>query len=574
LSGQIISSSETTTTTISNPEIVNGGYLTISYGGNSIDSNISSGGVEKILPMSSWMTSDNVFHEAIGSASNTTVYDGGNLYVSGIATDTIVSSGGAEHVQGEENGAKIESGGSLYIIGGGEADNIQINSGANLYLSDAESVNNSYASEGSYITIGTGEGINDFELYVKNDEIYEKFYEPQQGIPTSNNEEVLIDKKLYDIQTDDDLNNYNLTEISGSSDSYTFYLEKSTEACFLKGSMILTDNGYKPIESINLGDFLKIKSEYKNISRVIWIGKSHCTTKTHLPDDEAGYPVRILKDAISDGVPFKDMLITSEHCLFFDGNFVPARMLVNGRSIYFDKSITSYDYYHIETEEHSVIMADGILTESYLDTGNRNSFSQKGNIISMGSNRNRSWDDAAAPLTVTRETVEPLSRHIADRADKAGYTLQTAVRPLTHDSDLHLMTDTGAVIRPTRQNDDHVMFMIPSGLESVRIVSNASRPCDVLGPFVDDRRKLGVLVGKITLFDSNRTRTLTDHLHVTQLSGWNNVEDGTMRWTSGNALLSLGERAPGTLALMAVEVRAAGPYILDETISERQALKA
>ncbi|KAA8395473.1 hypothetical protein FKW22_08490 [Acetobacter sp. DmW_125124] len=116
--------------------------------------------------------------------------------------------------------------------------------------------------------------------------------------------------------------------------------------------------------------------------------------------------------------------------------------------------------------------------------------------------------------------------------------------------------------------------MIPDGVESVRIVSNASRPCDVIGPFVDDRRHLGVLVGTVTLFESNRTRTLTDHLHDTKLSGWNNVEEGTMRWTSGNALLPLGERAPGTLALMAIEVRAAGPYVLDETLSERQALKA
>jgi len=118
------------------------------------------------------------------------------------------------------------------------------------------------------------------------------------------------------------------------------------------------------------------------------------------------------------------------------------------------------------------------------------------------------------------------------------------------------------------------MFMIPAGVENVRIVSNASRPCDVIGPFVDDRRQLGVLVGTVTLFESNRTRTLTDHLHDAQLSGWSNVEEGTMRWTSGNALLHLGERAPGALALMAIEVKAAGPYILDETLSEHHALKA
>ena len=345
--------------------------------------------------------------------------------------------------------------------------------------------------------------------------------------------------------------------------------------CFLPGSLISTPHGTKAVEEVSVGDeIIAYVDGVATPRRVTWTGQAHCNVRAHLPDDEAGYPVRILKDAISDGVPFKDMLITAEHCLFFDGKFVPARMLVNGRSIYFDKSITSYDYYHIETEAHSVIMADGMLTESYLDTGNRNTFSHKGNVVSIGSSRNLSWDDASAPLTVSRETVEPLFRNIENRADKAGFAIQTEARPLTNESDLHLTTDTGAVIRPARENNGRVMFMIPSGVENVRIISNASRPCDVIGPFVDDRRQLGVLVGTVTLFESNRTRTLTDHLHDAQLSGWSNVEEGTMRWTSGNALLPLGERAPGALALMAIEVKAAGPYILDETLSENHALKA
>lgn len=363
---------------------------------------------------------------------------------------------------------------------------------------------------------------------------------------------------------------YTASDFSSSADGQNAVL-----VCFLSGSLINTPYGTKAVEDFNVDDeIIAYVDGVATPRRVTWAGQAHCKVHSHLPDDEAGYPVRILKNAISDGVPFKDMLITAEHCLFFEGHFVPARMLVNGRSIFFDKSITSYDYYHIETEDHSVIMADGMLTESYLDTGNRRTFSQKGNVVSIGGSRNLTWDDAAVPLTVSRETVEPLFRKIESRADKAGFAIHTEARPLTNESDLHLTTDTGAIIRPARQNNGRVMFMIPDGVESVRIVSNASRPCDVIGPFVDDRRQLGVLVGTVTLFESNRTRTLTDHLHDAQLSGWNNVEEGSMRWTSGNALLPLGERAPGTLALMAIEVRAAGPYVLDEAISEHQALKA
>lgn len=369
------------------------------------------------------------------------------------------------------------------------------------------------------------------------------------------------------------------TAINPSTGEYftasDFTYSDNSLTCFLSGSMIQTSNGSIAVEDLTIGsEIVSLNKDIYILRCVTWVGHAHCKVRPYLPLDQAGYPVRILKDAVSDGVPFKDMLITAEHCLFFDGKFVPARMLVNGRSIFYDTSITSYDYYHIETAEHSVIIADGMLTESYLDTGNRNVFRQSGEVVSLTPSRNLSWDDAAAPLTVSRETVEPLFRNIENRADKAGHTVQTEARPLTNDSDLHLTTNTGAVIRPARQHDGRVMFMIPSGVESVRIVSNASRPCDVIGPFIDDRRSLGVLVGTVTLFESNRTRTLTDHLHDVQLSGWNNVEEGTMRWTRGNALLPLGERAPGTLAQMVMEVRAAGPYVLDETISEYQALKA
>lgn len=349
----------------------------------------------------------------------------------------------------------------------------------------------------------------------------------------------------------------------------------SSIVCFLGGSLINTPAGLKTVEDLSIGDELvTYESGREIIRRVTWAGQAHCTVRPHLPLDQAGYPVRILKDAIAEGVPFKDLLITADHCLFFDGKFIPARMLVNGRSIFFDTSITSYDYYHIETEDHSVIMADGMLTESYLDTGNRRSFTQNGAVVSIGGFRNLSWDDAAAPLTVDRDAVEPIFRQVAARAEQSVCPMRVEAQSLTHERDLSLITNTGATIRQIREDNGQVMFMIPAGVESVRIASNASRPCDVVGPFVDDRRTLGVLVGDVKLFESNTTTTLTAHLHQEDLSGWNNVEDGTMRWTSGNALLNLGQRPIGSIALMALQIHAGGPYLLTETASEQAALHA
>ncbi|MDF3624943.1 Hint domain-containing protein [Acetobacteraceae bacterium LMG 32668] len=348
-------------------------------------------------------------------------------------------------------------------------------------------------------------------------------------------------------------------------------------ACFLAGSMISTPDGDVAVEDIKLGDEV-IAFDWKsgqNIVRpVVWTGKTHVNVRHGLSDDMSGYPIRVLKDAIADGVPYKDMLITAEHSLFFEGKFVPARMLVNGRSIFYDKSITSYDYYHVETEQHSVIMADGMLTESYLDTGNRHTFRQEGNVVAFTPSRNLTWDDAAAPLGVSREFAEPLFRQAEARAQAAGLAQKEPAVELTDEVNLHLVTDTGAVIGQAREHNGRVMFMIPTGVKNVRIVSNASRPSDVIGPFVDDRRYFGVAVGEITMFEAGRNHSVTAHLTEKELAGWNTLEWEDTRWTSGNALLPLGERHPNSAALLAIQIKAAGPYLCADASDVRSAKRA
>ncbi|WP_264785614.1 Hint domain-containing protein, partial [Gluconobacter cerinus] len=81
--------------------------------------------------------------------------------------------------------------------------------------------------------------------------------------------------------------------------------------CFLRDSIISVPNGKKAVQDIVMGDEVLCYKDggiYTDI--VTWAGHAHCTVRPYLPRDQAGYPVRILKDAVSDGVPFKDMLIT------------------------------------------------------------------------------------------------------------------------------------------------------------------------------------------------------------------------------------------------------------------------
>ncbi|CEF43100.1 outer membrane protein (plasmid) [Acetobacter senegalensis] len=339
-------------------------------------------------------------------------------------------------------------------------------------------------------------------------------------------------------------------------------------ACFLSGSMIRTTNGEIAVENIQIGDEVIAfdwRTNTEVVRPVVWVGKTHFNIRHGLSDDEAGWPVRVLKDAIADGVPYKDMLITSEHCLFFKDRFVPVRMLVNGVSIFYDKSISSYDYYHVETEQHSVITADGMLTESYLDTGNRSSFRQEGKIATLRG-AVKSWgDDAGAPLGVERSFVEPLFRAIEWREDKISKEQLPAAPELTSDPDLHLVTETGAVVRPMRNAMHEYSFMLPPSTRSVRIVSRASRPSDVIGPFVDDRRYMGVAVGEVCLFCAKQQFDIISHLKTEKPEGWHaDMGWQGVAWTNGNAELPLGDHlAHGKMGILSMTVRAAGPYVVN-----------
>lgn len=357
---------------------------------------------------------------------------------------------------------------------------------------------------------------------------------------------------------------------------YRYYgsdITNSPVICFLSGTMINTINGYVAVEDIQINDqIVTYNGLVKGYKSVIWKGYNTVNVNKNLNDDKAGYPVRVLKNAIADGVPFKDLLITPEHCLFFNGHFVPAYMLINGTSIYYDHSITEYTYYHIETEEHSVIMADGMLTESYLDTGNRHGFYQDDNVISI-CNRKKLWNvESAAPLATDREFVEPIFNQIIQRIETLGLTPNTSDFAITEDSGLYLITDKGEILNKTRENNGKFIFKIPANTSSVHLVSKTSKPSDVVGPFVGDRRDLGVLVGNITLLDRLDTHHINTHLKTPRLKGWDRELPDIYRWTNGNAFLQLPDT--NTVGMLVVHVVAGGPYPVHNPIAEEDQLIA
>ncbi|MBE7209543.1 MAG: Hint domain-containing protein [Gluconacetobacter diazotrophicus] len=337
--------------------------------------------------------------------------------------------------------------------------------------------------------------------------------------------------------------------------------------CFLRGTAIATPDGEVAVEDLRPGMVVTVLDNGTPRPRPLrWVGHGRTTAGTHTSLDD--FPVRIRAGAIRDNTPRRDLLVTPEHCILVDGGLIPARMLVNNASITVDTSLPSFDYFHVELDHHAILLAEGLEAESYLDTGNRANF-QGGPVAALRPDfatdaGHAAWaTDAAAPLTVERSTVEPIWQALSHRAARLGHPAP-APAPLSDEPDLRIVTDTGLAIAPAFRDRTRFGFVVPGGARTLHLLSRASRPADTVGPFLDDRRVLGVQVGEVSVTDGRRRRDSHAHLATPVLAGWHAVEHGTRRWTNGHALLPV-DLAPaeGRPVLLTLEITAAGPYLAE-----------
>jgi hypothetical protein len=137
--------------------------------------------------------------------------------------------------------------------------------------------------------------------------------------------------------------------------------------CFLRGTLIRGADGYRPIETLAVGDLLPTR-----FSGTAAIRKS--IRYTVYRDDAGSWPedcrlVRISAGALGDNMPIRDLFVTNAHAMFLDGVLVPIGSLVNGKTISFDERIDvdALEYFHVAFARHDVIDAEGALCESHRD---------------------------------------------------------------------------------------------------------------------------------------------------------------------------------------------------------------
>ncbi|MGI3186296.1 Hint domain-containing protein [Nioella aestuarii] len=143
--------------------------------------------------------------------------------------------------------------------------------------------------------------------------------------------------------------------------------------CFAEGTRITTPEGQCSVETLSIGDALVTADG--GIVSVKWIGRQ--TVSTRFGPAERLMPVRFAAGSLGDGLPHADLTVTADHGMLVDGVICHAGALVNGESITrvpLAEMGETYPVYHIETEEHEIILANGAPAETFIDNVSRRVF--------------------------------------------------------------------------------------------------------------------------------------------------------------------------------------------------------
>jgi Hint domain len=141
--------------------------------------------------------------------------------------------------------------------------------------------------------------------------------------------------------------------------------------CFYPGTNISTASGEASVEALAIGDLVRTHDGL--VKPIRWIGRQ--TVSRLFADPLRVLPIRIRRNAFGENLPCRDLLVSPDHALLVDGVLIQAGALVNGISVVREADVPqTFTYYHIELDDHSLILAENTPAETFVDNIDRMGF--------------------------------------------------------------------------------------------------------------------------------------------------------------------------------------------------------
>ncbi|MBB4196765.1 hypothetical protein CCR94_20805 [Rhodoblastus sphagnicola] len=166
----------------------------------------------------------------------------------------------------------------------------------------------------------------------------------------------------------DDTLKITTTDAAGNSTTGNVSIDVT---CFYPGTLIRTPTGEVAVETLKHGD-LVLTHDGREVP-VAWLGRQ--TVSTIFSNKNRVLPIRIKAGALAENVPARDLLVSPDHAMLVEGILVQAGALVNDTSIVRETNVpTVFTYYHVEVEDHSLILAECAAAETFVDNVDRMGF--------------------------------------------------------------------------------------------------------------------------------------------------------------------------------------------------------
>lgn len=145
-----------------------------------------------------------------------------------------------------------------------------------------------------------------------------------------------------------------------------------TNICFADGTFLLTPDGPRAIETLQVGD--EIVTSDHGAREITWVfAKTWTATEVAQAPNLAA--VYIHKGALGPGLPSHDLRLSQQHRVLVQGAIarrmfgeaevlIPAKALLPLPGVHLDSSRKPVTYYHIMLQNHEIVFANGIPAES------------------------------------------------------------------------------------------------------------------------------------------------------------------------------------------------------------------
>lgn len=283
---------------------------------------------------------------------------GADSLVGGTGSDTLQGGSGNDTISGDIGSDLLTGGDGADLVSGGQgADSLVAGSGNDTLLggADRDTFANFTAATGAATVVDGGEGGDDWDIL---------------DLTGSGPNRVLRDPNAPENGTVEFL------DANGNVTGTATFSNIEQIICFCRGTLIRTEHGDQPVESLTPG--LRVMTVDGGLQPVRWIGARKISAH-ELAEHSHLSPVCIRAGALGDGLPRRDVSVSPQHRILVRSRIVArmtgaaetliaAKHLVGIPGIEHATAPKDIEYWHVLFDRHHLIFAENMASES-LHTG-------------------------------------------------------------------------------------------------------------------------------------------------------------------------------------------------------------